>query len=49
MPEGKKERKLAGGRAKPSEKYVRQLVVSSPNFRGENSKNIWNNHHLDFY
>ena len=30
----------------PFEKYARQNGFIFPNFRGENSKNIWN-HHLD--
>ncbi len=37
---------LVGGWTNPSEKYDRQNGFIFPNFRGENSKNIWN-HHLD--
>ena len=39
---------LVGGWTNPSEKYARQNGFIFPNFRGENSKNIWIDH-LDFY
>ncbi len=34
---------LVGG-FNPSEKYARQNGFTFPNFRGENSKNMWNHH-----
>ena len=38
MPEGKKEHKLVGGWAKPSEKICSSIGGFFPNFQGENSK-----------
>ena len=34
-------RYLVGGWTNPSKKYARQIGWSFPNFRGENSRNIW--------
>ncbi len=38
---------LVGGWTNPFEKYARQNGFIFPNFRGENSKNIWNHHPVD--
>ena len=50
--EEKKQRKnllVGGGWTNPFEKYARQIGSWNPNFRGKNSKNVWNRHHLGIY